>query len=345
MIKRLTWIIMTALLFCSRPAFSQAKEYGFQFEVLLSGSKTKAAANITFLFNGSRQSTNTQGMAYITLDNRNRPPINIRPVDEREYTIVGNEVIYLPPNANIITTVTIVRSSQKEAAAAEEISKLYRQQNIDRKEMDSIRRTNQVMYTQMLNRQDSILKTVMKNFKVTESDLRSARELMEGRDKYFGIISGNLEGYLNEAKDVRDAFQNLVLYSLENPKSFKLLDSTIEVYNQYYNQLNNTNAECEKAVQDYWKSYELAMSYHNLVDFSINNIHRASIIPLNASLIRKINTYLNEPSKKKRNTLKQELILELNSILPVFDNNIGILDVKIKGFITNLKAKRDFQGE
>ncbi|WP_217604574.1 hypothetical protein [Chitinophaga sp. GbtcB8] len=344
MISRLTWI-MAALLFCSLHAFSQAKEYGFQFEVLLSGSKTKAAANIIFLFNGSRQSTNTQGMAYITLDNRKTLPINIRPVDEREYTIVGNETIYLPPSADIITTITIVRSSQKEAAAAEEITKLYRQQNMDRKEMDSIRRVDQAMYTQMLSKQDTILKTVMKNFKVTETELRSARELMEGRDKYFGIISGNLEGYLNEAKDVRDAFQNLVMYSLENPKSFKLLDSTIEVYNQYYNQLNNTNAECEKAVQDYWKSYELAMSYHNLVDFSINNIHRASIIPLNASLIRKINVYLNEPSKKKRNTLKQELTLELNSILPVFDNNIGILDVKIKGFITNLRAKRDFQGE
>ncbi|GAA0547387.1 hypothetical protein [Chitinophaga japonensis] len=339
---------ITILLLLSLPgaALSQAREYSFKVEELLDGGRTKAAANITLLFNGSRQTANGQGMIFVTVDNQDHPPFTISPVDGREYTIVGNEVIYLPPDPAATTTVTIVRPGLKEKAALQELYLLYRKLEIDRKQVDSIRDVNQSLYEKKLLLQDSILKAVTRHYKISEADLRTATELLEGRDKYFTLVSQSIEGYLNEAKDIKDAFHHLVTFSFKNPKSFKLLDSTMQVYNKYYNELNNNNAEYERAIGNYWKSRELSMGFHNLVDFAINNVHRASILPLNTTVIHKLNEYLNESSGRRKKTLRKELTATLEPIIPMLDNNLDILDVKVKAYIGRLQLlKKDMYAE
>jgi hypothetical protein len=188
---------------------------------------------------------------------------------------------------------------------------------------------------------DSVLKVVTQKYKISNSDLRKASEILAGREKYFNLISASLEGYLNEAKDIRDIFKNMLAFSLENPKSFLLFDSAIRVYNSSYNELNTNNNEYEKAVETYWESPELASGFHNVFDYAINDIHRTNILNLNTLFIQKANSYIHEKNKRTRKELKEQITNTLNSITPILDNNLVVLENKIKYIIGKLEVERE----
>jgi len=336
------WLIFLLFLFSSNTGIAQAIVYSLKVEILITSEQTKAASNIDLIINGTRQTTDPQGMIYLTL-NSSVQSIRVDSPDEGDYVLAESSrggMINLPANPQAITTILLRNPNNKEKAFRE-LNTFYKNNNIERKQIDSLKNVNYAKYEEIIRMQDSIYRELTSHYKISETDLRNASEIMDGRDRYFQSVSFSLQGFLNEAKDIRDAFKKLIEFSLENPKAFKLLDSTIRAYNDYYLLLNNNRDEYERAIENYWKSFELAMGFHNTVDFALNDVHRANIIPLNTTIIQKANEYISETNKKQKKELKSQLQSNLDLILPVLDNDLGILDDKIQSCIAKLSASKN----
>lgn len=329
--------LLTYLLFFFNviKVFSQSIEYTFKIEYLMTDNSTRPSSLFELMFDGSVVKANSEGMVYYTREiGRNSILIDI---SDPNYTLIGPQTIAFPDDSKFITRILIHKKSNKEQGAAA-FTKQLKKLNI------SIEQANakDLSTTSDIKRAvDSIMKLLMQKYKVSEKELRDATEILVGRDKYFNLISYSLEGYLNEAKDIRDIFKNMLVFSLENPRSFRLLDSTIKVYNSFYNNLNNYNNEYEKAVKTYWQSEELALGFHNVFDYAINNIHRSNILLLNTQFTEKANRYIHENNKKKRKDLKDEITNSLITVLSILDNNLVVLENKIKYHIGKLEIERE----
>jgi len=332
-------IILPLFFFWAIVSPAQGRQYSFIIQILLENNATKTAPYFEILFDGNLQKANQDGVISYTAAG-NSQEVLVNTPDQREYVIVGSSSIPLPANPEKSITIVVRKPSQKEQAVLQ-MDREMRKLNIKMEQLDSLRKSNSDQYRQMLKVQDSIFTMIIRKYNISEADLRSATEKMRGRDKYFVEISAALEGYLNEAKDIRDIFKDMLAFSLENPKSFRLFDSTIEVYNRAYNMLNSNNNEYEKAVADYWDSEELALGFHSVFDFAINDTHREGILPLNTLLNQKVNLYIHESSKNRRKELKTEITITLNTVIPFLDNNLTILESKIKYYIGKLESQKN----
>jgi hypothetical protein len=327
------------LLLVNSALSAQVRQFAFKVEELLDNNATRTASNIEILFDGLRQKAGPDGMINFT-PAINRKEVAVSMPDQRQYIIIGSATIPLPEDPGLGITITIRKPTQKEQAILQ-VGRDLKKLDIKIDQLDSIRKNDYAQYLEMTRMMDSVYQIVTRQFRISESDLRSATEKMRGRDKYFVIISSSLESYLNEAKDIRDIFKTMLDFSLENPRSFRLFDSTIRVYNKAYNDLNGNNDEYEKAVANFWDSDDLSLGFHNVFDFAINDTHRAGIIPLNAQLIPRANSYIHERSKSRRKALKVEITAILNTVIPVLDNNLPILENKIRYYLGKLESQKN----
>lgn len=295
----------------------------------------------TLEVNGARVSTNNDGIISLVLDPASRF-ISVQSLDAR-YRILypaGGQVL-IPASSQDIPNIVIGKPSPRQTTQ-EAIGIL--------KQLDSIRQYLQAerrdkLDTLLLARQDSILAEAHKRYALTDRDLRTAREVMEGRDLNFREISGAFSHYLNQAKNLRDAFANIASFAFSNPKALRLLDSTITLYSATYDTIYNQHAAWEQHLRDFWFSTELALGFHNLSDFALNDLHREYFLMLNVDVIKKINTYFNETSARKKRSLKEEVISHIKGVLPHLDNRLGILDTKTGAFLGNLQSLTgDYQG-
>ncbi|MFI5152529.1 MAG: hypothetical protein ACHQET_04300 [Chitinophagales bacterium] len=336
--KRLIFLCWMIFHF-SNPVSSQAPQYCLAIREYVDGHATRNAAYIELMIDNNRKKADQDGNIFFTPETNNAF-VMVNMPDEREYVLLGSSNIPLPADQKQSITVIVRKPTQKEQALSQ-ISKELNSMHIRMAQLDSIKNADNTQYLQKMKMLDSILQLATGKYQISESDLRSATEKMQGKDKYFDLISVTLERYLNEVKDIRDIFKHMLAFSLENPKSFRLFDSTINVYNNAYNQLNDHNDEYEKAVLDYWESKELSLGFHNVFDFAINNIHRASILPLNELLNKKVREYLHEDNRGKRKQLKEEIISTLNGITPILDNSLTILETKIRYFVGELESQKN----
>lgn len=322
-------------LFRSNGIVAQTNQYTFQIAYLMADNSTIPASLFELTFNGHAVKANSSGIVFFTRENASKDIlISLR---DSNYVVISPKSIGFPEDPRFITTIVLHKKTETEKAYKTLVKML------DKKNIyigDAISKNTKASQ-KMQEAIDSVLKVVTQKYKISNNDLRRASEILAGRDKYFNLISASLEGYLNEAKDIRDIFKNMLSFSLENPKSFFLFDSAIKVYNNSYNDLNTYNNEYEKAVETYWESAELASGFHNVFDYAINDIHRTNILALNTLFIQKANMYIHEKNKKKRKELKEQITLTLNSVLPILDNNLVVLENKTKYIIGKLEEERE----
>jgi hypothetical protein len=323
------------LLFRNNEMIGQTNQYIFQIAYLMPDNTTMPASLFELTFNGHEVKANSSGIVFFTRENSSRSIlISLR---DSNYVVISPKTIAFPEGASFITTIVLHKKTETEKAYKTLVKMLDKKNIYIGDAISKNTKANQKMQKEI----DSVLKVVTQKYKISNNDLRRASEILAGRDKYFNLISASLEGYLNEAKDIRDIFKNMLSFSLENPKSFFLFDSTIKVYNNSYNDLNTYNNEYEKAVETYWGSPELASGFHNVFDYAINDIHRTNILALNTLFIQKANMYIHEKNKKKRKDLKEQIAATLSSILPVLDNNLVVLENKTKYIIGKLEVERE----
>jgi hypothetical protein len=320
-------------------ASAQTPRYCLTVSELIGERSTKIGAYIEVIIDNNIQKADQDGNIYFTHAN-DAVPITVRIPNETDYFILGAGSFAVPKDYSQKINVLVRKATGKELAISQ-VDKQLKRLNIKIDQLDSIKGKDYTLYRQELASLDSIYRSAAQRYSISDADLRTATEKMQGRDKYFAAISTTLEAYLNEAKDIRDIFKHMLAFSLDNPKSFRLFDSTIYVYNSAYTRLNTNNDEYEKAVLDYWQSKELSLGFHNVFDFAINNIHRASIIPMNELLNKKVREYIHESSRRRQKELKTEIIATLNGVIPILDNSLTILEAKVRYYCGEMEVNRN----
>jgi hypothetical protein len=159
---------------------------------------------------------------------------------------------------------------------------------------------------------------------------------MIGRDTSFPKISFTLNTYVNEARDLSDALKLADLALTEKGARDQLIDA-IKTYNPVYEELNSRKDEYEKSIGAFWQSKELSYNFLNLTEFSLNEIHRPYILPLN-DLLEKMNRYSIAQGGKAKRELKKEILDEAERATKDLDRRLVILGEKSNTLQTILKS-------
>ncbi|POY35830.1 hypothetical protein C3K47_13850 [Solitalea longa] len=183
---------------------------------------------------------------------------------------------------------------------------------------------------------DSVTTLLTKQYNLKEADLRSALELQKGREKTYAELSELLNVYVNEAKDLENAFKYVADYAFQNQDALKQLIDAINSYNAAYEKLNTVHQQYYTSIKSNWQSDELAENYNNLTDFALNDLHKSKILPLN-TLCRSINDYVNRG--KKDDNFKIQILNQIQMSVSSLNQSIQVLNDKTNVLLTKLQAK------
>lgn len=157
----------------------------------------------------------------------------------------------------------------------------------------------------------------------TEADLRSAKELQEGKDRYYPEITGTIRDYLIKASNLSTAFQYVSNYAFDRQDAFYMLKDAIENYNKAFEKFSQQQMNYGRYIIQYWQDDSLKNEYDSISNLSLIRIHQQTIFPMQEQ-VEQIRQYLfnhqNSPSLK--NTIKQKInerILLLTPLLKALD--------------------------
>lgn len=323
--------IIFSLLFLPTLLAAQAEKYKFQVK----DDKQAVQKNRVLIANGENVITNASGVFILTL-NTNLFNIAVQSADENKYVIryPASGIISLPKNPSDVVDITIAAPTRNDQANTMK-NKLANQITKIDKEILNLKSSDEQLKRILLKRIDSLFAVGQRN-NINRNDLRTARELMIGRDTSFPKISFTLNTYVNEARDLSDALKLADLALTEKGARDQLIDA-IKTYNPVYEELNSRKDEYEKSIGAFWQSKELSYNFLNLTDFSLNEIHRPYILPLN-DLLEKINRYSIAKGGKAKRELKKEILDEAERATKDLDRRLVILGEKSNTLQTILKS-------
>lgn len=309
----------------------QAEKYKFQVK----DDKQAVQKNRVLIANGENVITNNSGIFVLTLST-NLFNIGVQTADEKKYVIRYPEsgIISLPKNPGDVVVITIAAPNRNDQANALKNQLAGQITKLD-KEIRNLKNNDEQMRKILLRRIDSLF-TIGQRNNINKDDLRTARELMIGRDTSFVKISNTLNAYINEAKDLSDALK-LAEMALTEKGARDQLIAAIGSYNPVYEEFNMRKDEYEKSIDAFWRSKELSYNFLNLYGFALDEIHRPYILPLN-DLVKMMNEYNMKKNSKEKKGLKKKILDEAERATRDMDRRLVILGEKSNTLQTILKS-------
>jgi hypothetical protein len=149
---------------------------------------------------------------------------------------------------------------------------------------------------------------------ITTMSGASSRNLgVASKDDAYNIISTVVSDYINEAKDLKDAFMMLGVQATESRQALSKLTDAMEQYNRAFENLNKERLTFEKYVGVFWKRDVLTLEFKNLMDYTLGDVHAVNILTLNqkVSVINDIaNARIRRPGEAKKE-LAKDISLEV----------------------------------
>jgi hypothetical protein len=251
---------------------------------------TKVIRNYTVIIDGHPATTNDAGIFQAPISAATKQ-VKVQPSDQK-YVIVypqGGRVL-VPKDASLVTEIVV--------AAFKSNDYLKEYLNVSKQIKDSVGKSSgeiKLLHGQL----DSIIK-VLHKLSYTDTDLRSAKEIQEGKDRNLFDITKDLEDYSRNLQNLLSAFKYVSDYAFTNNKAINQLSEAVLNYNQVYDRLDGKKIFYQKAIADYWGKDE-ADSFQHVISFAMDTIHASRIYPLR-DLLKQINDYFN--TTKKNNDLK-----------------------------------------
>jgi hypothetical protein len=311
------------LLITALPAFSQTIRYKFRVRY----EDYSPLANAAFSINGQALRTDTRGiidlsipgrLSYAYVESGDNKAYNIKyPVDGRAMLPKDSmefvDIFITRPGGSVIIT----RSDMKALAAS----------------LNEHRHSAEAALMKKLEEQNRrIYDSLVVLFRTNAMD--DAR-LTKGRLEFFPLISNTLNHYLNEARDLNDAFAALGA-ALNNKGAYDQLSGAIYNYNSIYEFLNANKSTYEQAIYTYWNSKELSLKYSSLIDFTLDEIHKSYILDINFTFIERLYDHNEETNKKKKREMEDELKKDIQERYAVVGRRLNILGERISAFVTLL---------
>jgi hypothetical protein len=154
------------------------------------------------------------------------------------------------------------------------------------------------------------------------------------KDDAYPVISSTLTDYINEAKDLKDAYQFLGIQATESRQALGKLTDALEQYNRAFEKLNKERLTYEKYVDIFWKRDVLTLEFKNLMDYALGDLHSVNILTLNQK-ISTINDLANARIKRPAEA-KRELAKDISEEVPRLDKRLQELERRTNRILYDL---------
>jgi len=249
---------------------------------------TKVIKNYTVIIDGKPSTTDDAGIFNAVINSSARQ-VKIQPSDQ-QYVIVypHDGRVLVPKDASLVTEIFVAGFKSNDY--------LKQYLTVSKQIKDSIGKSQgqiKLLHGQL----DSII-NVLHKLNYTDTDLRSAKEIQEGKDRNLYDITKDLEDYSRNAANLISAFKYISDYAFSNSNALLQLSESITNYNQSFDRLDGKKIFYQKMMADYWGENE-AQSFKSIIDFALDTIHAKNIYPLR-DLLKQIREYFNANNKNNQ---------------------------------------------
>jgi len=310
-------IIQCILLLVCNSSFCQTIQFKGQ---LLQG--VTIIKNYTLNVDGKPATTDDAGIFYAPVSNAARQII-IQASDQK-YVIVypqGGRTL-IPKDPSLITQIIVA------SFKSNDYLKSYLA--LSKQIQDSIGKS-QAQTKNLKVQLDSIV-NILHKLSYTDNDLRSAKEIQDGKDRNIFDITKDLQDYVRNAANLVSGFKYVSDYAFSNSSAMLQLSEAITNYNQAYDELDGKKVFYQKTIGDYWGQQQ-ANSYQSIVNLALDTLHQNKIYPLR-DLLQQIREYFN--AGKKNSELKNSIQQKIAQLVPEDTDLIERLRNEIAQFSQSL---------
>ena len=260
----------------------------FSQTVILKGQllqDTKVIKNYSVLIDGKPETTDDAGIFSAEIGSSVKQ-VKIQTSDQKYIIVYPRDgKILVPKDASLITEIVVANFKSNDY--------LKEYLTVSKQIKDSIGKSQGQIKS--LNTQLDSITSMLHKLNYSDTDLRSAKEIQEGKDRNLYDITKDLEDYSRNAQNLLSAFKYVSDYAFSNSKAILQISEAVLNYNQVYDRLDGKKTFYQKTINDYWGSDE-ASSFKNIVDLAMDTIHTQKIYPLR-DLLQQINDYFNTSNK------------------------------------------------
>ncbi|ETZ21803.1 hypothetical protein [Pedobacter sp. V48] len=188
----------------------------------------------------------------------------------------------------------------------------------------------------MLSTLKSYREAVEKLIDIKLDNLSAEEELDNQRKDFYPTLSKAINNFINEAKDLKDAFKFSTDHAFDDPQALEILTRSINSYNDAYEEINKNHSSYEKNVKDYWANESKETEVKEWFNYALGELHSSNIFILNLK-IKDINDYntanLNKTEKK---ALRTRVLHEIEVIDLQLDRRLQELDKRAEVLLNRL---------
>lgn len=327
-------VIITVLFICLSVLQGKAQNT-FQFKGLIVHNKSGPKPGIKVLIDGIPAVTNSDGLFVLALPNATSSVV-VSLEQHSGYTILypyGGAVL-IP--RDLSKTSQIIIGDPKDDLLLQQYLRIYHL-------LKNKQSTSPADIARLNGKMDSLY-TFLIRMNRTDMELKLAKEMQDGKDDYFPIISGDLIDYRIKAFDLKVAFKTIGDQNLRNRRLLEQLTAAANSYNASFNKLSTQHLTYERRIADYWQSDSLRNDFHNLAAFALDTIHAQNIYPMQPT-IEQIQSYFlihvgffknlfKKRSKKDKRVIAirnniSVMVSNLDKLLPILEDDTRKLTIAL----------------
>jgi hypothetical protein len=272
----------------------------FAFKAKVIHNKKGIMKDFTILVNSEVATTNDAGIFIIALNN-DVTHIKVA-LEQTNYTVLYPTDGYVAVPRDLNDVPEIIIGSPQDNTYLNQYLAIY-------KEIKSNNSTTGSELSALAKQLDS-LQQILLQLNYTETDLRSAKEMQDGRDRYYPEITQNLVEFVDKAFDLQRALQNLTSFAFDNAAARQNMYNAVTDYNHIRNTLSEQRFNYEKFIGDYWQDDSLTSHFRSLIVYALDSFHQGKILPLQND-ITQINQYLTNNNKDLKEKIQQNIAKEM----------------------------------
>jgi hypothetical protein len=272
----------------------------FAFKAKVIHNKKGVMKDFNILVNSEVATTNDAGVFVIALNN-DVTHVKVA-LQEASYAVLYPTGGYVSVPRDLNDVPEIIIGSPQDNTYLNQYLAIY-------KEIKSNNSATASELSALTKRLDS-LQQILLTLNYTEMDLRSAKEMQDGRDRYYPEITQNLIEFTDKAFDLQRALQNITAFAFDNVSAFQNMHDAVTDYNHIRNILSAQRFNYERFISDYWQDDSLTNHFHSLIVYGLDTLHEGQILPLQND-ITQINQYLSNKNKDLKEKIQQNISKEM----------------------------------
>lgn len=239
-----------------------------------------------------------------------------------------NAQVSLPKKASEEIIIFIARPSLRSAnITREDLKKMQEsildyEKSSDAKLVRTIEASSRRMYDSILN--------------LLRGKHRDEEKIREGRLAFYPLVSEAMNHFLNEARDLKDAFAAMGT-SLTRKEAYDQFGRAVYSYNEIYELLNTNKNTYEQAIATYWNSRELGFRFSNLMDYTLEEIHKPYVLEMNDSFRDRMYAFASETNRARKKELQLALEKDMAEHASVLGRRLNSLGERIASFLAVLQ--------